>query len=697
MQLDQTFKFILLSILIAFASCKKNQEEKVRYAHTNALIHETSPYLLKHAHNPVDWQPWSTTAFEEAQEQNKLVLISIGYSSCHWCTVMEEETFSNDTVAKLMNSNFINIKVDREERPDVDQVYMTALQLMTGSGGWPLNMILLPNGEPLYGGTYHTQQEWLQTLKNIDSLYKDNPQRALNYAQEVTTHIQELNTHTQEKEASAGIQRDSIKKQVQNWKTNWDLKYGGNSGTQKFMLPPSLNFLMDYALLNKDKNTLDYVETTLDNIALKGVYDHLGGGFFRYSTDERWEIPHYEKMLYDNAQLISTYAKAYKLFKKPLYKSRIVETIAFLNRDFKNESEVYQAALDADLDGKEGAYYTFSNQELSKAIKTEKTRFDSYYTIKTENPAKAYHLFKTQTDSAFAAANQMSLEELETLKSTWNQNLLALRSKRALPVKDDKIIVSWNALTIEALGDAYAATGNESYLNQAETTYAELLKNAWKDQTLIHSYKPNSKTIKGFLDDYAFLASASLKLYSLTGTEKYLTYAQEMTSKAIADFNLENAPFFKYTSEDNLISPIVTTNDGVMPSANAVLAKNLFLISNITYEESFMQTAKAMLVALSTDIGKSPWSYAQWQELQLNLAFPFYDVAIAGTHSQALGKALHHYNLPNTLILFTTHKSSIPVFEDRWVADQTYIYICEQRSCKFPVKTVEEALKLMEY
>ncbi|MFD2828200.1 thioredoxin domain-containing protein [Leeuwenhoekiella polynyae] len=690
--------FVLVVILFT-TGCKNSNNNEQLYAHTNALISETSPYLLKHAHNPVDWKPWSEIAFEEAKTQNKLVLISIGYSSCHWCTVMEEESFSNDTVAKLMNANFINIKVDREERPDVDQVYMTALQLMTGSGGWPLNMILLPNGEPLYGGTYHSKEEWLQTLKNIDSLYKDNPERAIEYADEVTSRIKELNDYSRPNVTSGVISRDSIKKQVLDWQENWDFKYGGNTGSQKFMLPPTLNFLMDFAILNNDQKTLNYLETTLDNIALRGVYDHLGGGFFRYSTDKRWQIPHYEKMLYDNAQLVSLYAKAYKIYKKPVYKSRIVETIAFLNRDMKNAAGVYQAALDADLDGEEGAYYIFSGEELSKAIKTERALFDSYYAIKDQKPSAndEYHLLKNQTDSLFAVVNQISSDKLEDLKKNWNKNLQELRAKRPFPVKDDKIIVSWNALTIEALGDAFFATGNQTYLNQAEATYAELWKKSWKNQTLIHSYKSNSKTVKGFLDDYAFLASASLKLYSITGTEKYLNNAQQLTAKTITDFKVEDSPLFKYNSQDNLISPIVTTNDGVMPSANAVLAKNLFLLSNITYEDSLMDKAKAMILSMSNDITTSPSSFAQWQELQLNLIYPFYDIAIAGSSGGQLAKDLQGFNLPNTLILFTNKESSIPVFEDRWIADKTYIYICEQRSCKFPVQTAAEALKLITY
>lgn len=700
MTLRNYFKTLLLLILSVFCACNTTTTKKEREeTHTNQLIQETSPYLLKHAHNPVNWQPWSPDAFETARQQNKLVLISVGYTSCHWCTVMEEETFSNDTVARFMNNNFITIKVDREERPDIDQLYMTALQLMTGSGGWPLNIITLPNGEPIYGGTYHTKTEWLTALKSIDSIHNANPEKTSQYAQEVTKRIQALNEYTPGKTGTRIPDKESITANLVNWQKNWDQNYGGNTGSQKFMLPSTLCFLMDYATLYKEEKVRDFIELSLDNIALKGVYDHLGGGFFRYSTDERWENPHFEKMLYDNAQMLSVYAKAYKLFKKPLYKKRLVETIAFLNRDLSNDSGVFMASLDADLDSKEGAFYTFTQEEISKSITTKPELFEWYYGIKSQKKAgkTEFNLFKTQTDANFSKENNLSLAALQELNLQWSTQLRALRAQRKKPFKDDKIVVGWNALAIKALTEAFAVTTTQSYLQQAEESYQSLMKDAWNGKNLVHSYKLNSKPLSGFLDDYTYLASASLRLYTLTGKVNYLKDARLLTETALEKFTVKGSPLLKYTSEDNLISPLVTTNDGVLPSGNAVMAENLFLLSNILYEDKFKERAAKMVTAIIPDIKATPTSYAYWESLQLNFAFPFYDVALVGENSKALALELQSYNLPNTLILFNTSENTIPIFEDRWRENQTLIYICEQRSCKYPVETVEETLDLLNY
>lgn len=689
--------FFLVLTVLSFTACKKEVDSQKEYAHTNALIHETSPYLLKHAHNPVDWKPWSDTLFDYARQQQKLVLLSIGYASCHWCTVMEEETFSNDSVAAFMNTNFINVKVDREERPDVDHVYMTALQLMRGSGGWPLNMILLPDGNPVYGGTYHTRDEWMTSIKMIDSLYREDPKRAKEYASEVTRRIQELNsgnsTNSKEK-----ITQETLADGVNNWQKNWDFKNGGFGNNQKFMLPASLNYLLDLAHLTQNQEILAFVELTLNKIALGGVYDHLDGGFYRYSTNAEWSVPHFEKMLYDNAQLISLYSKAYKAFKKPLYKQRVTETIQFLNAYFKTEAGDYISALDADLEGEEGAYYLFSEDEL-KTISEEPQLFRNYYNIASKNRTDEglYNLYLSKTDTVFVKENNLKGDEFNTLKSSWKNDLKAIRKKRQFPLKDDKIIVSWNAMMIEALGDAYAATADADYLRQAEETFQVLTTKAWKNEVLIHSYKPGSKPVAGFLDDYSFLSAAALKLYTLTGKFDYLHTAKDLSSQTLSRFEIENSSFYKYNSQDNLIAPIVITNDAVMPSANAVLANNLLLLSNIFYDDDLAAKANAMLAAIQPEVESAPDAYAHWQYVALKKIFPFYDVAIAGPQSKALSLDLHKYYTPNALVIFEEIETEIPVFESRYVNGKTLIYICEQRSCKYPVSTVSEALGLMNY
>ena len=689
--------FFFILTFMFFTACKKEVTTQKEYAHTNALIHESSPYLLKHAHNPVDWKPWSDTLFDYAQQQQKLVLLSIGYASCHWCTVMEEETFSNDSVAAFMNTNFINIKVDREERPDVDHVYMTALQLMRGSGGWPLNMILLPDGNPVYGGTYHTRNEWMTLIKTIDSLYRGDPKRAKEYASEVTRRIQELNSGngTESKEK---LTQETLANGINNWQKDWDYKNGGFGNSQKFMLPASLNYLLDYGNLTQQQEILGFVEQSLDKIALGGVYDHLDGGFYRYSTDAEWRVPHFEKMLYDNAQLISLYAKVYKALKKPLYKQRVTETIQFLNTSFKTKDGEYISALDADLDGEEGAYYLFSEDELQK-VSEEPELFRNYYNLTPKNQTDEgfYNLYRTQTDSLFAKQNNLDQTELNKLKSSWERDLKIIKEKRKFPLKDDKIIVSWNALMIEALADAYTITADADYLRQAEEAFEVIATKAWKNGTLIHSYKPGSKPVDGFLDDYSYLGSAALRLYTITGKIDYLNKANDLTTQTLSKFKTENGSFYKYNGKDNLIAPIIITNDAVMPSANAVLANNLLLLSNILYEDELAAKANAMLDAIQPEVESAPDAYAHWQYVALKRVFPFYDVAIAGPQGKALSLKLQEYYIPNALVIFEETETQIPVFESRYVNGKTLIYICEQRSCKYPVNTVSEALDLMNY
>ncbi|WP_442845144.1 thioredoxin domain-containing protein [Leeuwenhoekiella sp. H156] len=687
----------ILSICFCLTGCKKDSKEQKEYAHTNALINETSPYLLKHAHNPVDWNAWSDTLFDYARKEKKLVLLSIGYASCHWCTVMEEETFSNDSVAAFMNTHFINVKVDREERPDVDHVYMTALQLMRGSGGWPLNMILLPDGNPVYGGTYHTREEWMTSIKLVDSLYKKDPERAQEYASEVTRRIQELNTATNSASVKT-IDNETTTSWVKNWQKDWDLKQGGFGNGQKFMLPSGLSYLLDFAYLNQDAETLKFTELTLNKIALGGVYDHLEGGFYRYSTDAEWKVPHYEKMLYDNAQLISLYSKAYKIFKNPLYKQRITETIDFLNARFKTSGGEYIAALDADLDGEEGAYYVFTQEELAK-VSEQPLLFKKYYNLDSQrsNTEEAYNLYKTKTDSLFAKENNLSTAELKRLTSSWKKDLNTLKAKRKFPLKDDKIIISWNALMIESLADAFSATGTFDYLKQAEETYKVLTEKALKNGQLVHSYKSGSKPVAGFLDDYTYLSSAGLKLYTLTGNLQYLEDAKELTVEALSKFRINDSSFYKYNSQDNLIAPIVITNDGVMPSANAVMANNLLLLANIYYDDDLAAKSNAMLNAMIPEIEIAPDAYAHWQSVSLKRVFPFYDVALTGPQSQNFSRDLNSRYLPNTLIVFEETETDIPIFESRYVAGKTLIYICEQRTCKYPVSTVSEALGLMNH
>ncbi|MEE3245785.1 MAG: thioredoxin domain-containing protein [Bacteroidota bacterium] len=687
------FSLPLLVVLLATSVLTAQETHK----YTNQLIEETSPYLLQHAHNPVDWQPWSDAAFAQAKEENKLVVVSIGYSSCHWCHAMEEETFSQEDVAQVMNQNFINIKVDREERPDVDQVYMKAVQLITGKGGWPLNVIVLPDGKPLYGGTYHKKDEWLQLLNSLSKTYAEKPEQAAAFAQRLTTGIQE---EQQQAAANTSVQYrpELIETLFNTYQQEWDMENGGRKGFEKFMLPAHLNLLLDYVSLTQDAKSKACLEQTLDAIAMRGVYDHVSGGFFRYSVDPLWKIPHFEKMLSDNAQLISVYARAYTLFDKPIYRQRAEETITFLNNQFKTKDGSFIAALDADSDGKEGGYYLYNTNQLDKAITTEKELFDAYY---TKEPLSRFetdilHLYPTQTDAAFAASHKLSAEQVGQLITQWKSELQQMRSTRSLPRADDKIIVPWNAMMISGLVAAAHSFEQPHYLKQAEKLYSVLMENAYKNGTLMHSYKAHSDVAPAFLDDYVFMSQATLDLFSSTTNTEYLDTLNQLINDTQTHFKDANSPFYTFNTGDELITNIITTNDGVQPSANALLAQLLFKLGHLNYNTAYLEQAKAMLLAMHDNLKEQPWSYTQWLALAVQHSYPFYEIAVVGPDAVQRIDEFSRQPVANRLLIGTTVDSELPLFESRFVPEKTYIYVCEGRACKLPVTTVAQALKQLE-
>lgn len=686
----------LVSVCCMF-SCKENLEKDSTQAFTNELIRETSPYLLQHAHNPVNWRAWSPEIFEEAEKENKLVLVSIGYSSCHWCHVMERETFENEGVAKMMNENYINVKVDREERPDVDQVYQTAIQLIGQNGGWPLNAITLPNGKPLYLGTYLPKKQWSEVLLKINELYRENPEQAKSYADGLSKGIQETNLL----EISSEFEKltpDALQISIENWKPRWDTELGGDKGSQKFMSFNALNFLLDYGILTKDEETLTHVKNTLDKMANGGIYDHIGGGFYRYSTDQKWKVPHFEKMLYDNAQAIELYSKAYAHFKDAAYRDVVFETVTFLNREMKNQDGGYYATLDADSDGEEGKFYIWTIEELKKVLTNDFDLFAKYYNVQEQNAWEEhkYILYKGNDENEFLIANGISKADFKKIKSEWNVKLLSARQERVRPTTDDKILTSWNALLIKALTKAYVTFGEVSFLNYATSTFDFIQLKSYSNSILLHSYKEGSKQEASFLEDYTFLADASLELYSATIEKKYLDFSRTLTEVVIKDFSDSSTGMFTYSKNQELISKIIKTNDGDIPSANAVMAHNLLRIGHIDYAKEYLNKAKTMLTTLLPRVTEFPNGYAHWNSLLSNIVHPYFEIAVVGDKAEQLVKELQEKNIPNTLIIGSVSESEAPLFKDRYFDDETLIYVCQNSTCKLPVKTVAEAIAQMK-
>ena len=700
-------KFLVTLVLFfIFSSCKKaNNDDKQEFKHTNDLIHEASPYLLQHAHNPVNWKAWNPETLKRAKDENKLIIISVGYSACHWCHVMEEESFQNDSVAKLMNDHFISIKVDREERPDIDHIYMNAVQLMTGSGGWPLNCIALPDGRPIFGGTYFTKDNWKKVLVELSTLYKNNPDKAKEYADKLIAGIKEselIHVNTEQ----ADFSKAKEKKALKNWQKVMDFDNGGLLAETKFPMPESLHYLLRYSQQNEEKSIQKYVDKTLLNMANGGIYDALGGGFCRYAVDQKWHIPHFEKMLYDNAQMVSLYADAYLVSKNPIYKKTVMETLEFVERELSGPKGEFYSSIDADSkDNKdkleEGNYYIWTTAELQSQLKSDYNLFKKYYNVNECGlwEANKYVFIKTQSDEIFAKNNSISVVALQTKVASWKKQLFKVRTSRSRPHRDDKTITSWNALMLKGYVDAYRVIHNPAYLKIALKNANFILTNQLqKDGSLNHSYKNGKSSITGFAEDYAMVAEAYISLYQVTLDEKWLQTAKNLMDYSLAHFQDKKTKMFYFTSNSaqNLITRKMEIEDNVIPSSNSTIAKNLFFLGHYFSNTIYSKTAKQMLSNIINDAIESPTAYYNWLDLMLNYTDNYYEVAISGKEAVSKLKELHTHYIPNILIAASTQESQLSLLQDRYDAGKTYIYVCVEGACKMPetnIKTVVSKMK----
>ena len=691
--------FITIVSFIALVSCVQHKKMTKTSEHqfTNKLINETSPYLLQHAHNPVNWYPWGQEALDKAKKENKLIIISVGYAACHWCHVMEHESFEDVEVANFMNENFVAIKVDREERPDIDQIYMDAVQLITGSGGWPLNCIALPDGRPIYGGTYFPKNQWLDVLTKISGFVKTNPEKTERQAKQLTNGIQanELNLlSTEQKDVSMA----DLNLIFENWKTSIDSENGGYKGAPKFPLPVGYQFLLHYNFLNPNSEALEAVTLTLDKMANGGIYDQIGGGFSRYATDERWNIPHFEKMLYDNSQLVSLYVAAYKHKKNENYKTIITETLDFIQRELTSEDGGFYASLDADSDGEEGKYYVWSQQEIQQILSDDAKLILDYYNIEAngnwENGINI--LFKTEADTTISKRYKYSVNELKTLVSEAKKQLLAERETRIKPALDDKIITSWNALMLKAYVDAYTIFDNNAYLDAALKTANFINTNVRSsDHRLSRSYKNGKATINGFLDDYAFTIEAFIVLYQSTFDEKWLESAKKLTDYVIEHFYDPESSMFYYTSDvdQKLIVRKMEISDNVMPASNSQMAKNLFVLGQYYYDSDYVARSRQMLNTVKENTSKGGPYYSNWDILMSWFISPPYSVVILGDDFESKRHALNAQYYPNVFLSGGNKEGQLALLENKLIPGQTTIYVCQNNSCKYPVTDVNEAMK----
>ncbi|NGX83358.1 thioredoxin domain-containing protein [Aequorivita sp. KMM 9714] len=691
---------LILGILLACNTSKKDTLDT--HLFTNDLIHETSPYLLQHAHNPVNWKPYNDAALQQAKKEKKLIIISIGYAACHWCHVMEHESFEDIEVAEVMNKNYISIKVDREERPDVDQTYINAVQLMTGSAGWPLNVITLPDGRPVWGGTYFRKSDWINALEQIQELYKEEPEKLIAYANRLEQGIKSMDLielNTEDVDLTQFPTADIIK----NFSEKFDNKNGGFRGAPKFMMPNNFEFLLRQAVENKDENLLNYVTLSLDKMAYGGLYDQLGGGFSRYSTDEKWHVPHFEKMLYDNAQLVSLYSNAYLVTKKSLYKEVVEETLDFIALELTNKEGGFYSSLDADSnnkDGKleEGAFYVFTQEELEDLLEDDFKIFREYYNVNSYGKWEHnnYVLIRKKTNSEIEKEFNISHETLQKKKKSWKQTLLNYRNNRPKPRLDDKTLTSWNAMMLKGYIDAYKTFNNKEYLDIALRNAEFLAKNQLqKNGALFHNYKDGKSTINGFLEDYAFTIEAFISLYQVTLDEKWLNLSKEMTDYSILNFFDEEKHMFYFTSKEDpaIVSRNFEYRDNVIPSSNSVMAKNLYKLSKYFDEPRFNEISKQMLKNVLAEVERYPSGFSNWLDLLSNFQDNFFEIVVVGDNASEKIQEFYSHYLPNTILAASNVESNAPLFKNRFVKDETLIYICENNTCKIPVKDSEIAIK----
>lgn len=695
--------FFLISCILgscAIPQSKNNMSENPTHKFTNALKNESSLYLQQHAHNPVNWLPWSDEAFEKAKNENKLVLISIGYSACHWCHVMEKESFEDTAVANLMNSNFVCIKVDREERPDVDDVYMLAVQLMTRQGGWPLNCFTLPNGKPIYGGTYFPKSQWVEILKSLSKSYEAEPNKVEEYALKLSDAIVQNNASIQAEGIDNALNKinfDEVFAQIEN---SFDYGFGGHKGAPKFPMPVEWQFLMDYAFYSKNKTAEEQLKITLQKMVSGAMYDQIGGGFARYSVDEEWKIPHFEKMLYDNAQLISLYSNAYRMYGNAEYLEIAEASSEFLLREMYNaESGGFYSALDADSEGEEGKFYVFTQNELLNHIPKalfplakEWFGLNAYAFWEDDK----YALCNRKSADELAKQFEISVRDVKNKQQTIRTALLNYRETRIRPGLDDKEISAWNALNCIAFTDLYKASGNNKYLKQVEKCLRFFENHLYNGGVVLRYYKKNGRKIEGNLEDYATWALAYLRAAEIEKAPERISKANNLLESINNKFLQDGALYYNSSViGTKLISNPVELSDNVIMSGNSTMAEVLFLLSKSGYYPEYETRLNKMLAKQSSNLKDYPSGYFNWLRLyQKNQNS--YNELVVNQVSDAKKKDLHSKYQPNVLMLPLDEKSEKPIiFAGKFEKNRSLYYLCTNKVCQKPVENIDALQKLL--
>ena len=671
----------------------------------NELHQSGSLYLRQHANNPVHWQLWSADVLAQAVKDERLLLLSIGYSSCHWCHVMEEESFEDEEVAALMNAYFTSIKIDREERPDLDARYMSAVQLMTGQGGWPLNCIALPDGTPVWGGTYFSKADWMAALSQISQMWKETPQTIQDYAQQMREGLSDMVlVSTSGTPGSFGA--SDLEDVLIPWMRGWDEVNGGLTHAPKFPMPSNYSYLLQHGILSQNDRTLSFVHNTLNKMALGGIYDFVHGGFTRYATDRFWKVPHFEKMLYDNAQLIGLYAKAYRNDHQDLYAQTISQTVSWLQREMKLDSGLYAAALDADSatsenPREEGGYYTWRIDELEDLALPHFEAFKWYFDISEHSAWEGkYILHRTQPIKALA--ERLDIDEAAANESLlhWQQVLAGASADRIescpKPLRDPKALTCWNALLVVGLAEAHRALPKNGYDKMATALLDILLHTVCANGKIAHQYLHGAAEGDGFLDDYSSMGKALVEVFLLTGNEAYLEYAKQTATSIEKLFPLEGA-FRLYTNAfDSNWQKQLEIEDNVIPSANSMWADFFHSVGLLADHTDWKTQAQRALSAIHTKVFRYGPNFSNWLEQGLTQAFGSKELVITGPGAKAAAEDLQRtYLQPGTLILWSEEPSDLSHFKGRISTTLTY-YLCSNNACQLPTTELNQLLKLWQ-
>ncbi len=679
----------------------------------NRLINETSPYLLQHAYNPVNWYPWGEEALNRARKEDKPILVSIGYAACHWCHVMEKESFEDAATAAIMNQHFVNIKIDREERPDLDHIYMDAVQAISGSGGWPLNVFLTPDAKPFYGGTYfppveaHNRASWKNVLLSINQSFQNKRNEVESQAENLTNHLINANQFgigSATADAANTIFTDShVQTIADNVLAQADTILGGFGKAPKFPQTFSIQFLLRHYHFTGHQASLEQALLSLDKMLDGGIYDQIGGGLARYSTDNEWLAPHFEKMLYDNALFLNVLSEAYHISGIVRYKKAIQQTVAFVQRDLLSTQGAFYSALDADSEGEEGKFYVWSKREIAQILNEKQLQlFCEYFDVSDEGNWEHTNILRVVASAAqIAEKHGMTEIDLMDVLNNCQQLLLNERNKRIYPSLDDKILLGWNALMITALSKCYAATGLADY-KQMAINAMNVITTCMKcvDGTAYwHTYKEGGiAKVGAFLDDYAYLIQAFIHLHEITGNCDYLLEAKRITEYTNNHFSEKDTSFYYFTNtkQNDIIVRKKEVYDGAIPSGNAVMAKNLLHLGLLFCRDDWYKRSREMIESLGKAIIRYPTSFGIWANVLQQHVVGTKEITIVGKlDTEDLKQLLSKY-LPNKILLIAdADNTNFELSKGKKIVDKTGFYLCEKQTCKPVVFSVQQFLTLI--